>query len=80
MHEQEMVSARKRRQRGKLPLDDEDMGPKRVLDRKWIETWPPDATGQSELNNDESECERAFVNEHLPEPLEIRHLFFFWNP
>ena len=77
VHEQEMVSARKGRQRGKFPLDEEDMRPKRVLDRKWIETWPPDATGQSELNGDESVCERAFVNEHLPEVLETRQRFIF---
>ena len=37
VHDEEMVSARKRRQQGKQPLDEETSGPKRDLDKEWVE-------------------------------------------
>ena len=76
---EEMVSARKRRQQGKQPLDEQTTCPKRDLDKQWVEDWPTDAIRQNEPNLDESEHERAFVNDSLSELLEIEQRLF-WNP
>ena len=43
VHDEEMVSARKRRQKGKQPLDEETTCPKRDLDKDWVEDWLIDA-------------------------------------
>ena len=79
VHDEEMESARKLRQGGKPPLDEETMGSERDLDSAWTENWPPDVIDQNEPNNDESDYKRAFVNESLPELLEARQRLF-WNP
>ena len=76
---EEMVNARKRRQQGKQPLDEETTCPKRDLDKHWVEDWLTDDIRQSEPNLDESEHERAFVNDSLSELLEIEQRLF-WNP
>ena len=47
-HEEEMVSARKRRQQGKLPLGEETTCPKRDLDNIWVGDWLTYATHQKE--------------------------------
>ena len=78
VHDEEMVSARKRRQQGKQPLDEETSGPKRDLDKEWVENWPTDDIHQIEPNSDEDEYERAFVNESLPELRETKQRLF-WN-
>ena len=36
VHDEEMVGARKLRQQGKQPLDEETRGPKRDLDKEWV--------------------------------------------
>ena len=79
MHDEEVVSARKRRQQGKQPLDEETTCPKRDLDKDWFEDWLTDTTHQNEPNPDESDYERAFANESLPELLETKQRLF-WNP
>ena len=79
VHDEEMVSARKRRQQGKQPQEEETTCPKRDLDKDWVEDWLTDAVHQNEPNLDESEYERAFVNERLPELLETKQRLF-WNP
>ena len=48
VHDEEMVSARKRRQQGKHPLDEATSGPKRDLDKEWVEDWPTDDIHQDE--------------------------------
>ena len=70
VHDEEMVSTRKRRQQGKQPLDEETTCPKRDLDKDWVEDWLTDAIPQNEPNLDDAEHERAFANESLPELLE----------
>ena len=69
---EEMVRARKRRQQRKQPLDEETTCSKPDLDKDWVE----DLT--NERNLDESEYERAFVNESLRELLETEQRLF-WN-
>ena len=63
VHGEEMVSATERRQQGKELLNEETTCPKRDLDKDWDEDWLTDAIYQNEPNLDESEYERAFVNE-----------------
>ena len=70
VHDEEMVGARKSRQQGKQSLDEETTCRKRDLDKDWVEDWLTDAVHQNEPSLDESEYERAFVNESLPELLE----------
>ena len=79
VHDEEIVSARKRRQQGKQPLDEETTCPTRDLDKDWIEDWPTNDIHTHELNLDDSDCERAFVNDSLPKLLETKQRFF-WNP
>ena len=79
VNDEAMVSARKRRQQGKQPMDEETSRPKRDLDKDWVEDWPTDDIHQIELNLDEDEYERAFVNESLPELRETKQRLF-WNP
>ena len=79
LHSEEMVNARKRRQQGKHPWDGETTCPKRDLDKAWVEEWPTDDTHLNEMNLNEFEHERAFVNESLPELLETKQRLF-WNP
>ena len=79
VHDEEVVSARKRRQQGKQPPDAETTCPKRDLNKDWVEDWLTDATHQNDSNLDESEYERAFANESLPELLETKQRLF-WNP
>ena len=64
VHDEEMVKAWKRRKRGMPPLDEGAMG----LER--------DVTDQGERNYDESEYERAFANDSLPELIESRQRAF----
>ena len=78
VHDEEMVSVRKRRQQGKQQLDEEPTSPKRDLDKAWLEEWPTDDIHPDELILDESEYVRAFVTESLPELLESRQQLF-WN-
>ena len=76
VHDEKMVSARKRRQqRKKHPLDEETTCSKRDLHKDWVEDWLTDAVP----NLDESEYDRAFVNESLPEVLETKQRLS-WNP
>ena len=79
VHDEEMVSARKRRQQGKQPLDEETTCPKQDLDKDWVVDWLTDATHQNEPNLDESEYEGALVNDNLPELLQTEQRLF-WNP
>ena len=72
VHDEEMVSVRKRRQQGKQPFDEQTTCPKRDLNKDWVEDWLTDAVHQNEPNLDESEYERAFVNESPPELLETQ--------
>ena len=79
VHDNEMVIARKRRQQGKQPLDEETTRPKRDLDKAWVEEWPTDDIHLNETNLFEFENERAFVNESLPVLLETKQRLF-WIP
>ena len=79
VHDEEMISARKRRQQGKQPLDEETTCPKRDSDKDWVEDWLTDDIHQNEPNLDRSEYERVFVNESLLELLETEQRLF-WNP
>ena len=74
-----MVSARKRRQQGKQPLDEEITCPKRDLDKACVEEWPTNDIDPNEMNLEESECGRALVHESLPELLDTKQRLF-WNP
>ena len=76
VHDEEMVIARKRRQQGKQPLDEETTRPKRDLDMSWVEEWPTDDIHLNETNLFEFEYERAFVNDSLPVLLETKQRFF----
>ena len=55
----ENVSARKRKQRDKMPLDEEAVGPERDVEREWVRNWPPDVIDQNKPKHDDSEYERA---------------------
>ena len=76
---EEMVSARKRRQQVKQPLDEETTCPQRDLNKDSVEDWLTDAVRQNLPNLDEAEYERALVNESLPGLLETKQRLF-WNP
>ena len=47
--------------------------------KDWVEDWLTDAVHQNYPNLDESDYDRAFVNESLPELLETKQQLF-WNP
>ena len=74
-----MVSGRKRRQQGKQPVDEGRTCPKRDMDNVWVEEWPTDDIHSDEMNLNESEQERVFVNESLLEPIVTKQRLF-WNP
>ena len=59
------------------PPVEETTCPKRDLDKDWVEDWLTNAVHQNEPK-DESECERAFVDESLPELRDTKQRFF-WN-
>ena len=52
---------------------------KRDLDKVWVEEWPTDDVHSDEMNLNESEQERVFVNESLLEPIVTKQRLF-WNP
>ena len=79
VHDEEKISARKRRRQGKQLLDSETTCPKRDLDQDWVEDWLTDDIHPNEPNLDGSEYERVFVNESLLELLETEQRLF-WNP
>ena len=79
VHDEEMVSAKERRQQGKQSLYEETTCPKRDLNKDWVDDWLTDSAHQNEPNMDEAEYERAFVNESLPELLETKQRLF-WDP
>ena len=66
VHDEEMVSVRKRRQQRKQLLDEERMCPERDFDKARVEEWPTDDIHPDEMNLEESEYGRALVNESLP--------------
>ena len=75
VHDEEMISARTRRQQREQLQDEETTCPKRHLDKDWVEDWLTDDIHQYEPNLDEAEYERAFVNDSLPELLEQSYDF-----
>ena len=78
VHDEEVVSASKRRQQGKLPLDEETTCPKRDLDKAWVDDCLTDGIHQNEPILDEFEYERAFLNDSLQELLEPKQRL--WIP
>ena len=60
VHDEDVVSARKRRQQSKQPPAEETTCPIRDLEKDWVDDWPTDAIYQNEPILDESDYERAY--------------------
>ena len=62
VHDNDMVSARKRRKKGQQPLDEQVMKAEKDLEREWLQSWPPPiANDEGEDIMDPAADERAFM-------------------